>query len=193
MTTGKTIALTRWTFIGKVMFLLFNMLYRLVIAFLPRSKCLLISWLQSPSAVILEPKKIKSVTVSIVSPTICQDVMGLDAMILVFRTLSFNFVKRRKKTSATCSLFPPATWGPLGFLTRLIILSMLSQCPAPLITPRPRHAKNLGRGLKARKFRALICLKTKHPSLHLQKHTPAFHLCLQASLFRKIHDFWAGC
>ena len=68
MTTGKTIALTRWTFVGKVTFLLFNMLYRLVIAFLPRSKHLFISWLQSPPAVILEPKKIKSVTVSIVSP-----------------------------------------------------------------------------------------------------------------------------
>ena len=71
MVTGKTIALTRGTFIGKVMFLLFNMLSKLVIAFLPRSKRLLISWLQSPSAVILEPRKIKSVTVSIVSPSIC--------------------------------------------------------------------------------------------------------------------------
>ena len=81
MTTGKTIALTRHTFIGKVMSLLFNMLSRLVIAFLPRSKHLLISWLQSPSAVILEPKKIKSDTVS---PSISHEVMGLDAMILVF-------------------------------------------------------------------------------------------------------------
>ena len=84
MTTGKTIALTRWTFVGKVMSLLFNMLCRLVTAFLPRSKCLLISWLQSPSAVILEPPKIKSLTVSIVSPSICHEVMGPDAMILVF-------------------------------------------------------------------------------------------------------------
>ena len=84
MTTGKTIALTRWTFVGRVMSLLFNMLSRLVIAFLPRSKHLLISWLQSPSAVILEPKKIKYVTVYIVSPSICHEVMGLDAMILVF-------------------------------------------------------------------------------------------------------------
>ena len=85
MTTGKTRALARWTFVGKVMSLLFNMLSRLVIAFLPRSKCLLkISWLQSPSAVILEPKKIKSVTVSIVYPSICHEVMGPDAMILVF-------------------------------------------------------------------------------------------------------------
>ena len=71
VTTGKTIALTRWTFVGKVMSLLFNMLSRFVVVFLPRSKRLLISWLQSPSAVILEPPKIKSLTVSIVSPSIC--------------------------------------------------------------------------------------------------------------------------
>ena len=89
-TTGKTIALTRQTFVGKVMSLLFNMLPRLVTAFLPRSKHLLISWLQSPSAVILEPKKIKSVTVSIVSPSICHEVMGPDAMILVFWMLNFK-------------------------------------------------------------------------------------------------------
>uniref|UniRef100_A0AC11EJ53 Uncharacterized protein n=1 Tax=Ovis aries TaxID=9940 RepID=A0AC11EJ53_SHEEP len=84
MTTGKTIALTRWTFVGKVMSLLFNMLSRLVITFLPRSKRLLISWLQSSSAVILEPPKIKSATVSTVSPFISHEVMGPDAMILVF-------------------------------------------------------------------------------------------------------------
>ena len=80
----KTIALTVWTFVGKIMSLLFNMLSRLVVAFLPRSKRLLISWLQSPSAVILEPEKIKSVTVCIVSPSICHEVMGPDAMIFVF-------------------------------------------------------------------------------------------------------------
>ena len=90
MTTGKTIALTRWTFVGKVMSLLFNMLSRLVITFLPRSKRLLISWLQSPSAVILEPPKIKSDTVSTVSPYVCHEVMGPDAMILVFWMLSFK-------------------------------------------------------------------------------------------------------
>ena len=84
MTTGKTITLTRWTFVGKVMSLLFNMLSRLVIAFLPRSKRLLISWLQSPSAVILEPPKIKSDTISTVYPSICHEVMGPDVMILVF-------------------------------------------------------------------------------------------------------------
>ena len=89
-TAGKTIALTRQTFVGKVMSLLFNMLSRFVIAFLPRSKHLLISWLQSPSAVILEPKKIKSVTVFIVSPSICHEVMGPDAMIFLFGILSFK-------------------------------------------------------------------------------------------------------
>ena len=78
MTTGKTIAWTRWIFVGKVMSLLFNMLSRLVIVFLPRSKRLLISWLQSPSAVILELRKINSVTVSTVSPSICREVMGPD-------------------------------------------------------------------------------------------------------------------
>ena len=82
MTTGKTIALTGWTFVDKLMSLLLNMLSRLVIAFLPRSKRLLISWLQSPSVVILEPKKIKSVTVSTVSPSIYHEVMGPDDMIL---------------------------------------------------------------------------------------------------------------
>ena len=103
MTTGKTIALTRRTFVGKVMSLLFNMLSRLVITFLPRSKRLLISWLQSPSAVILEPRKIKSVTVSTISPSTCHEVMGPDAMIYVFWMLnfkptfslsSFTFIKR---------------------------------------------------------------------------------------------------
>ena len=88
MTTGKIIALTRWTFVGNVS--AFNMLSRLVIAFLPRSKHLLISWQQSPSAVILEPEKIKSVTVSIVFPSMCHEVMGPDAMILVFQMLSFK-------------------------------------------------------------------------------------------------------
>ena len=87
MTTGKTIGLTRQTFVGKVMSLLFNMLSRLVITFLPRSKRLLISWLQSPSAVILEHRKIKSATVS---PSICREVMGPDAMILVLWMLSFK-------------------------------------------------------------------------------------------------------
>ena len=111
MTTGKTLALTRQTFAGKVMFLLFNMLSRLVTAFLPRSKHLLISWLQSPSAVILETPKIKSATVSTVSPSICHEVMGLDAMIFIFWMLSFKptfslssftFIKRLF-SSSSCS------------------------------------------------------------------------------------------
>ena len=90
MTTGKTIALTRQTFVGKVMSLLFNMLSGLVITFLPRSKCLLISWLQSPSAVILEPQKTKSAIVSTVSPSTSPEVRGPDAMIFVFWMLSFK-------------------------------------------------------------------------------------------------------
>ena len=90
MTSGKIIALTIWIFVGKVMSLLFNTLSRFVISFLSRSKHLLISWLQPPPAVILKPKKIKSVTVSIVSPSICHEVMGQDAMILVFWMLSFK-------------------------------------------------------------------------------------------------------
>ena len=111
MTTGKTIALTRRTFVGKVISLLFNMLSRFVIAFLPRSKHLLISWLQSPSAVILEPKKIKSVTVSAVSPSICHEVMGLDATILVFDLLSF-----KPAFSLYSFIFIRGFLVPLGFL-----------------------------------------------------------------------------
>ena len=136
MTTGKTIALTRWTFVGKVMFQLFNLLSRLVIAFLPRSKCLLISWLLSQSAksVILEPRKIKSVTVSIISPSICHEVMGADAMILVFQMLnfkptfslsSFTFIKRLLSSSLSAMrmvssvylrllIFLPAILIPVG-------------------------------------------------------------------------------
>ena len=90
MTARKTKALTRWTFVGKVMFLLFNMLSRLVTAFLSRRKCLLISWLQSPSALILEPKKIKSVTISIVSPSICHEVTGLECHDLSFLNVEFK-------------------------------------------------------------------------------------------------------
>ena len=90
MTTGKNRALSRWTFVGKVMSLFLNMLSRLVITFLLRSKCFLISWLQSPSAVILKPLKIKSDTVSTVSPSICYEVTGPDVMILVFLMLSFK-------------------------------------------------------------------------------------------------------
>ena len=113
MTSGKTMALTRWSFVGKVMSLLFNMLSRLVIAFLPRSKHLLFSWLQSPSAVILEPPNIKSLTVSIVSPSICHEVMGPDVMIFVFWMLSlkptfplssFTFIKRLFSSSSLSAI-----------------------------------------------------------------------------------------
>ena len=97
MTTGKTIALTLWTFVGKVMSLLFNMLSRLVIAFLPRSNHLLISWLQLPSAVILEPKKIKSVTVFIVSPSICHEMMGPDTLVLLDDNIT-NLVEMGRKS-----------------------------------------------------------------------------------------------
>ena len=110
MITGKTIALTRRTFFGKGMSLLFNMLPRFVIAFLPRSEHLLISWLQSPSAVILEPPKIKSLIVSIVSPSICHEVMGLDAMIFVFE----------------CCFKPTFSLSPFIFIQRLFSSSSLS-------------------------------------------------------------------
>ena len=111
MTTGKTIALTRWTF-WQIISPLFNMLSRLVIAFLPpRSKCLLISWLQSPSTVILEHKKIKSLTVSIVSPSICHEVMIPDAMILLFWMLSFK---------------PPFSFYSFTFIKRLFSSSSFS-------------------------------------------------------------------
>ena len=123
ITTGKTIALIRQTFVGKVMSLLFNMLFRLVIAFLPRSKHLLISWLQSPYAVILEPKKIKSVTVSIVSPSICHEVMGPVAMIFVFGMLSFKpafslpsftFIKRLFSWNRSAIHKSWCDWGGVG-------------------------------------------------------------------------------
>ena len=109
MTTGKTIALTRWNFVGKEMSLLFNMLSRLVITFLPRIKCPLISWLHSPSAVTLEAPKIKSLTVSIVSAPIYREVIGPDAMIIVFWMVSykptfslssFTFIKRLFSSSS---------------------------------------------------------------------------------------------
>ena len=121
MTTGKTIALTIQTFDSKVMSLLFNMLSTFVIAFLPRGKCLLISWLQSLFTVILEPKKIKSVTVSIVSPSISYEVVGPDAMIMVFWmlsfkptfSLSFTFIKRLCGSSLLSGIrvVSSAIWG----------------------------------------------------------------------------------
>ena len=141
MTTGKNIALTRWTFVGKVMSLLFNILSRLVIAFLPRSKHLLIPWLQSPSTVILEPKKIKSVTVSIVSPSICHEVMEPDAMILVFWMLSFKpnfsffsftFIKRPFSSSSLSAirLVSSAYLKLLIFFPAILIPTCASSSPA---------------------------------------------------------------
>ena len=141
MTTGKTIALTRWTFVGKVMSLLFNILSSLVIAFLPRSKCLLISWLQSPSAVILEPSKIKSLTVSIVSRSICHEVMGLNVMILVFWMLSFKptfslssftFIKRLFNSSSLFAIRVVSSvyLRLLIFLPAILIPACASSSPA---------------------------------------------------------------
>ena len=140
-TTGKIIAKTRWTFVGKVMSLLFNMLSRLVTAFLPRSKHLLISWLQSPSAVILEPKKIKCLTVSIISPSICHEVMGLDAMILVFWMFtfeatfslsSFTFIKGLFSSSSLPDIrvVSSAYLRLLIFLPTILIPSCASSSPA---------------------------------------------------------------
>ena len=141
MTNGKTIALTRRTFVGKVMSLHFNMLSRLVIAFLPRSKRLLISWLHSPSAVILEPQKIKSATVSTVSPSISYEVMGPDAMILVFWVLSFKptfslssytFIKRLFSSSSLSAIrvMSSAYLRLLIFLPAILIPACASSSPA---------------------------------------------------------------
>ena len=115
MTTGKTIGLTRQTFVGKGMSQLFNKLSRFVIAFLPRSKQLFISWLQPPSAMILEPPKIKSVTVSIVSPSICHEVMGLDYMILVFQCWVLSQVFNSPLSLSSRGSFVPLHFLPLGW------------------------------------------------------------------------------
>ena len=128
MTTGKTIALTRWTFVDKVISLLFNMLSRLVIAFLPKSKCLLISWLQSPSAVILEPRKIKSATVSTVYTSICYEVIGPDAMILVFWMLSFKPTHSPSFTFIK-SLFSSSSLSPISMVSSAY-LRLLAFLPA---------------------------------------------------------------
>ena len=137
MTTGKTIALTTQTFVGKVMSLLFNMLPRLVIAFLPRRKHLLISWLQSPTTVILEPKKSQSFTVSIVSPSICHEVMGPDAMIFIF----LLYLNRDVKVLPNLTLLQ----------TYLLVLSIVTfeQSPGPPWTstfPYGRSRKAFGQG-----------------------------------------------
>ena len=127
MTTGKTIALTRQTFVSKLMSLLFNTLSRFVIAFLPRSKRLMISWLQLQSTLILEPKKIKSVTVSIVSPSVCHEVMGLVAMILVFWMLSFKSAFSLSSFTIIKRLFSSSSLSAIRLVTsgylRLLIIS----------------------------------------------------------------------
>ena len=143
MTTGKTIALTRWTFFDKVMSLLLNMLSRLVITFFTRSQYLLISWLQSPSAMILEPRKIKSATVSTVSPSICHEVMGLDGMILVFWMLSFKsalslspftFIKRLFSSSLSAiRVVSSAYLRLLIFLPAILIPACALSSPAFLM------------------------------------------------------------
>ena len=141
MATGKIITWTRWTFVGKVMSLFFSMLSRLVIALLPRRKCLLVSWLQSPSAVILEPPKIKSLTGSIVPPSIFHEVMGLDAMILAFWMLSFKptfslssftFIKRLFSPSSLSAtrVVSPANLRLLIFLPVILIPACASSSPA---------------------------------------------------------------
>ena len=138
LTTGKIIVLTRWTFVGKVMSLLFNMLSRLIITFLPRSKRLLISWLQSPPAVYLEPKKVKSVTVSTVSPSICHEVMGPDAMILAFWMLSFkptfslSFINRLVASSLSAIRVVSSAY--LGLL--IFLLAILIYLTYPQSSPR---------------------------------------------------------
>ena len=144
MTTGKTIALTRQIFVGKVMSLLFNMLSRLVITFLPRSRRLLISWLQSPSALILEPRKIKSAIVSTVSTSVCHEVMGPDAMILIFWMLSFKptfslssfaLIKRLFSSSSLSAIrvVSSAYLRLLIFLLAILIPSCASSSPAFLM------------------------------------------------------------
>ena len=144
MTNGKTIALTRWTLVGKVISLLFNMLSRLIITFLPRSKHLLISWLQSPSAVILEPKKIKSDTVYTVSPSISHEVMGPVAMIFVFWMLSFKptfslssftLIKRLFSSSSHSAIrvVSSAYLRLLIFLPAMLIPACASSSPAFLM------------------------------------------------------------
>ena len=144
MTTGKTIALTRWTFVGKIMSLLFNMLSRLVITFLPRNKCLLISLLESPYAVILEPQNIKSATVSTVYPSNCHEVMEADAMILIFWMLSFKptfslssftFIKRLFSSSSLCAVkvVSSAYLRLLIFLPAILIPAYASSSPVFLM------------------------------------------------------------
>ena len=164
----KTIVLTRRTFDGKVMSLLFNLLSRLVITFFPRSKRLLISWLQSPSAVILEPRKIKSQPVSTVSPSICHEVMGLDAMILVFWMLSF------KPTSSLSSFtlsrgsfvllyFLPYPLRLLIFLPAILIPACAASSPVFLMMYSAYKLNKQGDIIQPRRTPFPICNKSVVP------------------------------
>ena len=157
-------------FVGKVMSLLFNMLSRLVIAFLPRSKHLLISWLQSPSAVILEPRKIKSDTVSIVSPSICHEVMRLDAMILVFWMLSFEptfslssvtFIKRLFSSSSlpATRVVSSAYLRLLIFLLAVLIPASASSSPDQTYAPYKCKHKVLTTGLPGNSLKIFKIMK----------------------------------
>ena len=154
MATGKTTALTIWTLVDKVMSLFFNMLFGLVISFLPRSKNLLISWLQSPPAVILEPPKIKSATVSTVSPSIYHEVMGMDTMILVFWMLSFKpnfslysftFIRRLFSSSLSAiSVVSSAYLRLLIFLPELLIPASASSSSEFLLMYSPYKLNKQG-------------------------------------------------
>ena len=177
MTAGKTIALTRWTFVGKVMPLLFNILSRLVITFLSRSKCPLISWLQLPSAVILEPKKIKYLTVSIVSPSICHEVIGPDAMILIFWMLSFTptfsvssftFIRRLFSSSFSVTrVVPSAYLRFLIFLPAILISACASSSPAfHMIYPAYKLNKQ-GDNIQSWCTPFLIWNQCVHPKFHV--------------------------
>ena len=178
MTTGKTIAFTRRTFVSKIMSLLLNMLSRLVITFLPRSECLLISLLQSPSAVILEPPRIKSVTVSTVSPSISLEVMGPDAMILVFWMLSFKptcsfssftFIKRLFSSSSlsVIRVVSPAYLRLLIFLLEILIPACASSSPAFLMMYSAYKLNKQGDNIQPWCTSFLICNQSVVPCLVL--------------------------
>ena len=163
MTTGKTIALA-WTFVGKVVSLLYNTLSKLAIAFLTRSKGLLILWWQSPSAVILEPKKIKSVTVSIVFPSICYEEMGPDAMILVFWILSFRSAFSLSSFIFIKGLFSSSSL-PAVRVVSSAYLKLLIFLPAILIPACASCSPTLG-------VMYSVCKLNKRVTIHSFWHTP---------------------
>ena len=190
MSTGKTIALPRWTFVGKSMSLIFNMLSRLVIAFLPRSKHLLISWLQSTSAVILETKKIKPATVSIVSPFICHEVMGPDAMILVFwmvsskttfSTLLFQFHQEALQFFAFCHrVVSSAHMSLLIFFLAVLIpacasssLAFLMMCSAYNLNKHSDNIQPWGTSFPISQFSVIFLHKNIHFNQKKCKHKSA--------------------